>query len=436
MSATVDAQKFSNYFDQCIAINIPGHTFPVEVLHLEEILHKTDYAVSSVTENDDLLSAYLKQKDFIDHKLLVHVIKYVHFNTSKDGAILVFLPGYKEIIDQSEHIKDIFDGMHCDDYRLVYLHSNMQEGDAFEHMPSGIRKIILSTNIAETSITIDDVVYVIDVGLVKETAYNTTHCSTCLEATKISKACAKQRTGRAGRTKNGFCYRLYSTEQFQSMADYTSPEIQRIALTEISLKSKMLAPNQAIETFLLQAIDPPPIENLRQSIQLLKEIGALNSNEELTHLGGHLAHMPVDVQLGKVVLYGIFMKCLDPILTVVSAMSIGNPFKLPTDVESRVKINKARKEYAYTALSDHQMLIDIYNEWNSSDNCYQFCRRKGISHISMEAIRSTRTLLKHYINRYTVFESDLNHNSMKFEVVKACIIAGSQRRCFFFNFLF
>lgn len=446
MSATADVIKFSEYFDQCAEIKIPGHTFEVEIFHLREILQKTNYlAVADIpNQNQDPLSAYIQaQEKLIDHNLLVHVIIYIHLHSAKNEAILVFLPGYKEIIEQNQMIETQFETMHWDDYKLILLHSKLEDdGSVFKDMPAGQRKIILATNIAETSITINDVVHVIDVGLVKHQSFDPTCGSLCLSPVHISKACATQRAGRAGRTRMGFCYRLYSVEKYESMAEYTMPEIMRIALTEFSLKAKILAPDQPIIGFLQKALDPPPIRNLQESITLLKDINALNSNEEITKLGYHLLHMPVDCQFGKMVLYAIFLKCLDPIITIVSAMSVKDPFVMPTNVESRVNVNKARKDFGYTALSDHQMMIDMYDAWMSSDNRRQFCRQNYISNTSMEMIQSMRILLERYVNQciesgqYPVNKQTLNDNALKFEVVKACIVAGLQRKFFYFSQFF
>lgn len=433
MSATINATKFSEYFDHCIVINIPAQTFEVYVFHLSEILTKTNYAVANSTDGQNELSAERKK---IDNELLVHVIAFIHVNQPKDGAILVFLPGYKEIIDQSDLIKQKFESMQWNDYRVMLLHSNMEDGNVFECMPEGTRKIILSTNIAETSITIDDVVHVIDVGLVKENIYDPSTGSMCLVLTKISKASARQRCGRAGRTRMGFCYRLYSQDEFESFKEYGSPEIKRIALTEISLKAKMLAPNQPIIEFLQQAIDPPPIDNLRQSLQLLEDIGALNSNGEITNLGYQVAHMPVDCQLGKMVLCAIFLKCVDPILTIASALSMKEPFLMTSDVEARNKLNKVRREFAYDALSDHKMLLNIYDAWKSSDNRRKFCSENSISNAIMFQMQGVKTLLeRHIMERHNSDKVHLNSNALKWDVVKACIVAGLNRK-FFSHFLF
>jgi HrpA-like RNA helicase len=140
---------------------------------------------------------------------------------------------------------------------------------------------------------------VVDPGVSKQLNYDSTSESTSLVMTNISQACAKQRSGRAGRVQNGFCYRLYSSEKFKAMKKITKAEITRVSLTQISLKAKKFAEKSSIESFFLNAIQPPPALNIRQSVDLLKKIEALDHSENITTLGKHLASMPVDCQLGK-----------------------------------------------------------------------------------------------------------------------------------------
>ncbi|XP_031634341.1 3'-5' RNA helicase YTHDC2-like isoform X2 [Contarinia nasturtii] len=176
-------------------------------------------------------------QNIIDHNLLFHVIDHIHENTSKNGAILVFLPSYDDICEQHEKLVSVH-GLQDWGYKIFALHSELNdennEGHAhvFDRMENGVRKIILSTNIAETALTIDDVVYVIDAGKAKSLFYDAETKSTILELKSISQACAKQRSGRAGRVQNGFCYRLYSLEQYKMMHKYKPAEIVRVPIAK------------------------------------------------------------------------------------------------------------------------------------------------------------------------------------------------------------
>lgn len=402
----------------------------------------------------------------IDHELLHHVILNIHLEKPTDGSILIFLPGYEDIMTQKEMIETRFQ---VNNYQLFVLHSGVngtnsaEQTRVFDRMPQGIRKIILSTNIAETSLTINDVVsciimhivhcifiesndvffsfsvklstffpkvYVVDSGKVKQLSYDSISESTCLTSTNISQACAKQRAGRAGRIRNGHCYRLYSKEQYETMEKYTLPEILRVPLTEICLNAKMLADNLSIEEFLLRALQPPSVKNIRQSIELLKKINALDEHENITYLGIHLANMPVDCQYGKMILYAILMRCLDPVITIVSALSVKDPFMLPLGTEGE-KINQIKKGFAQDSMSDHQMLLNTYNEWSNQRRKGEFCQENYISSGNMQMIQGVRRLIMGHMKMAQLVAENsarnlrkLNFNSLHWEVVKACLTAG------------
>ncbi|XP_055309912.1 3'-5' RNA helicase YTHDC2-like [Sitodiplosis mosellana] len=354
------------------------------------------------------LNAYNKTNeiDGLDHELLNHVLISIHTMKPIDGSILVFLPGYDDIMVQKDMIETRF---HVTNYRLYVLHSgvngaiNVEQMKVFHRMPSGIRKIILSTNIAETSLTIEDVVYVVDLGKMKQLSYDPFDSSTCLATTNISKACAQQRAGRAGRVRNGFCYRLYSTETFEKLVEHTLPEIQRIALTDICLKAKVMS-DSSIEDFLTKAIHPPSVSNIRESIKLLKKIDALDDQENITCLGQHLVTMPVDCKLGKMLLYAILMRCLDPVVTIVSALSVKEPFALQTKSRKMKNVGKVKEEFAEHSLSDFKMLLNVFEAWFTSEGRAGFSENNGIHHQNLQMIavksRASRSSLSLIISHW------------------------------------
>lgn len=385
---------------------------------------------------DFTLAAYvssLKYPNDIDHQLLFRLIVHLHRETPRIGSILVFLPGIDDIIMQKDMIEMKLDES---DYELFVLHSGVngtnayEQNRVFDEMPPGIRKIILSTNIAETSITINDVVYVIDLGKVKQQTYDAIGSSTCLTSTAISKACAKQRMGRAGRIQNGFCYRLYSLEHHESMEMYTLPEILRVPLTEICLNARMLAnADVSIEQFLSKALQPPLSNNIRQAINLLQQIDALDPNERITHLGVHLANMPVDCQLGKSIMYAVLMQCLDPVITIISAQSVKDPFLLPVG-EDAAAIIAIKKEFSDNSLSDHYMLLNAFNQWrNKKNKGWEFCREKMISGLNMQMIAGVRRLILGHLQMTGIVREDnsnyLNRYADRWDIIKACLTAGS-----------
>lgn len=259
--------------------------------------------------------------------------------------------------------------------------------------------------------------------------------SSCLTTTTISKACATQRTGRAGRVQNGFCYRLYSLDQFEAMNEYAPPEICRVSLAEVCLKVKMLASNVTIEEFLLKAIQSPSKEQIACAINLLKNINALDSHENMTDLGNHLAHMPIDCLLGKAILYALLLRCLDPVLTIVSALSLRDPFLLPIARNSDC-VDKMKKEFSENSLSDHKMLYNTYTAWYSHTNQAKFCADNSISNSNMTMIKGVKTvLMRHlkkmgYITEKSESAQNYNNNALNWPVIKACLTAGLYRKHF------
>lgn len=271
--------------------------------------------------------------------------------------------------------------------------------------------------------------HVIDVGKVKQKEYNAMRQSAGLLLTDISKACAKQRAGRAGRICNGFVYRMYSVQQYEAMSEYTIPEIQRVPLTEICLKAKMLS-GSSIENLLSKALEPPPKENVHQSIALLKRIGALDSTETMTHLGQHLINMPVDCVYGKMILYAMILQCIDPVITIVSTISTRDPFLMPFgDDEESQKIDSVKIHFADKSFSDHKLYLNIYNAWAKASNKSQFSAQNKIHNSTMVNIDLLRNLLKRHLEM-TGFVHDKNHfdelnrNAMNWEITKACLAAG------------
>lgn len=234
-------------------------------------------------------------------------------------------------------------------------------------------------------------VYVIDCGKVKQISYDSLSESTSLTSTWVSKACAKQRMGRAGRTRPGYCFRLYSKQRFDAMEEYTLPELLRIPLTELCLHARIMT-KTTITDYLLKALQPPPTSTINQSIKLLKTIGALSEKEDVTELGYRLVDLPVDVQLGKMLMYSILMKCLDPVLTIVSALSVKDPFVLNFENESPSTLS--RKTLAENSCSDLMVFIKLYQLWMHHKHIgtdYKFCRENNVSNGIMELINGFRS---------------------------------------------
>lgn len=270
----------------------------------------------------------------------------------------------------------------------------------------------------------------VDCGIVKEMSCQLISQATCLAPTIISKACARQRMGRAGRVSDGICYRLYSDTEYNSMIEFSLPEIMKIPLNEVCLTTKMLAGNLSIAEFLGGALDPPSMTQIRDSIDVLKKINALDMSENLTCLGNHLAHLPVDCQLGKTILYSIILQCIDPVVTIVSAMSVHDPFKLPAE-DQEIATEDIKKKFSENSLSDHRVLLNVYEAWVNHTNKSRFCAQSAILNRNMEGIKRVRQFILRHLNiaKYTNDGdwNNLNINSLKWEVVKSCLMAGLYR---------
>jgi HrpA-like RNA helicase len=384
---------------------------------------------------DSLLKTKTNQfvvEESIDHELIVQLVEKIHNETDRNGAILIFLPGFDDIIQLSRLIEERIKY----DTTMFLLHSSMRTADqknVFKPTAHGKRKIILSTNIAESSITIDDVVYVIDSGREKQKSYDAISHASSLRVQWISKASANQRRGRAGRLRDGIVYRIYSRDRFSSMLEVTIPELLRTSLTEICLQTKLLIDEKSkIEDFLRRCIACPSLANIRQSIKYLQKMGALDSEENLTLLGSHLVGMPLEAKYGKMLIYSVILKCLGPILSLVSILTMGDQvFNLPVNPSDRFRCEQWRKSVAGEAYSDHFLMLKIFNHWmnlkqnNQSDK--KFCEENFISSYHIEHVRGIRNQIMSYMQSSGLVKensSELNKNSDKWPVIKAVIAAG------------
>ncbi|CAM2114331.1 3'-5' RNA helicase YTHDC2 isoform X1 [Lepidochelys kempii] len=421
-------------------------------------------------EDRELLKAY--HHSFDDEKVDLDLIMHLLYNICHScdaGAVLIFLPGYDEIVGLRDRI--LFDDKRFADnahrYQVFMLHSNMQTSDqkkVLKTPPPGIRKIasikllfsavlfdsclhfysyykrtlllqILSTNIAETSITVNDVVFVIDSGKMKEKSFDALNCVTMLKMVWISKASAIQRKGRAGRCRPGICFRLFSRLRFQNMLEFQTPELLRMPLQELCLHTKLLAPiNCPIADFLMKAPDPPPSLIVRNAVQMLKTIDAMDTWEDLTELGYHLADLPVEPHLGKMVLCAVVLKCLDPILTIACTLAYRDPFVLPTQASQKRAAMLCRKRFTAGTFSDHMALLRAFQAWQKarSDGWERaFCEKNFLSQATMEIIIGMRTQLLGQLRASGFVRArgggdirDVNTNSENWAVVKGALVAG------------
>ncbi|XP_020082069.1 DExH-box ATP-dependent RNA helicase DExH5, mitochondrial-like [Ananas comosus] len=434
MSATLNAELFSSYFGGAPMIHIPGFTYPVREHFLEDILEKTGYKLTSSNQLDDygqdkfwktqrqlmprkrknqittLVEDALKNSSFESYSSrtrdslaswnpdcmgfnLIEAVLCHICRKERPGAVLVFMTGWDDISCVRDQLKA--HPLLGDPNRVLLLtcHGSMATSEQkliFEKPPPNVRKIVLATNMAEASITINDIVFVVDCGKAKETTYDALNNTPCLLPSWVSKASARQRRGRAGRVQPGECYHLYPRCVYDAFADYQLPELLRTPLNSLCLQIKSLQLG-SIGEFLSAALQPPKPLAVQNAVEFLKMIGALDENENLTNLGRYLSMLPVDPKLGKMLIMGAVFRCLDPILTVVSGLSVRDPFLLPQDKKDLAGTAKSR--FSAKDYSDHMALVRAYEGWKTAEregSSYEYCWRNFLSAQTLQAIHSLR----------------------------------------------
>lgn len=423
-----------------------------ETASLLQSMEEQARSISEVSMCTVRLSQYQLRvdPDEVDLELVCQVVMYICRATplqgkDADGAILVFLPGWDEIL----RLKDLLCLFHSQSpFKLLVLplHSMVspdEQRKAFKRPPKGIRKVVLSTNIAETSITIDDIVYVINSGRLKEKSYDPFTGVSTLQSQWHSRASEKQRRGRAGRCRPGQCYNLYSRSRNESFSEFALPELKRSPLDELALQVKLLQQGAlaesitisrgmgGIEAFLQMAIEPPVSQAVTAAVQLLIDIGALTSNEELTFLGRHLANLPLPPQVGKMLLFAVLFKCLDPVLTLACGTAYRDPFVVPTDARERQQAADTRKKLGNIGggFSDHLVLIAAYEGWLAARKHgqeHRYCKTHYLSPGTMQVIDGMRRqLLSELKSTGMVGDlTDASTNAHNREIVRNVISAG------------
>uniref|UniRef100_A0A2P2LDZ3 RNA helicase n=2 Tax=Rhizophora mucronata TaxID=61149 RepID=A0A2P2LDZ3_RHIMU len=402
-----------------------------------EIIKKhVDSALSKSMKQQQLLDKYLTTIDpeFIDVVLIEQLIKKICVD-SEDGAILVFLPGWDDINRTRERLlaNPFFKGP--SKFVIISLHSmvpSVEQKKVFKRPPEGCRKIILSTNIAETAVTIDDIVYVIDSGRMKEKSYDPYDNVSTLQSSWVSKASAKQREGRAGRCQPGICYHLYSKLRATSLPDFQVPQIRRMPIEELCLQVKLLEPLCNIESFLWKTLDPPVSESIQNAILALRDIGALSPDEKLTEYGEKLGCLPIHPLTSKMIFFAILMSCLDPALTLACASDYRDPFTLPLLPNDKKKATAAKLELAslYGGHSDQLAVVAAFDCWKKAKESGQeawFCSKYFVSSSTMNMLHGMRNQLRAELTRNGYISEDIlscNVNAHDPGILHTILVAG------------
>jgi ATP-dependent helicase HrpA len=361
-SATIDTQAFSAAFGGAPIIEVSGRMFPVEVRYAP-LEHFTE-------EHEDDIGFIEAAARSVEDALI----------ETSDGDILVFMPTERDIRDA----RDVLEGSLGPSFEVLPLYGRMAGADQQRvFSPGAKRRVVIATNVAETSLTIPRIAVVIDTGLARISRYNARTRTKRLPIEAVSQSSANQRAGRAGRVRAGICVRLYSEEDFLKRPEFTQPEIQRANLAEVILRMKAFRMGE-IETF--PFIEPPQSAAIRGGYVLLHELGALDDTEQLTPLGKELARLPVDPSIGRMLLEARDAGVLPEVLVIASGLSIPDPRERPE--EAKEKAAAAHRAFAVPH-SDFLTLLKIWKAMPDSDGrgsrnaLRKFCRQNFLSFLRM-----------------------------------------------------
>ncbi|XP_033212853.1 ATP-dependent RNA helicase DHX8 [Belonocnema kinseyi] len=395
-SATLDAVKFSQYFFEAPIFTIPGRTFEVEIMYTREA-----------------------ETDYLDASLIT--VMQIHLR-EPPGDILLFLTGQEEIDTACEILYERMKSLGKDVPELIILPvysalpSEMQTR-IFEPAPPGSRKVVIATNIAETSLTIDGIYYVVDPGFVKQKVYNSKTGMDSLNVTPISQAAAKQRAGRAGRTGPGKCYRLYTERAYRDeMLPTPVPEIQRTNLATTVLQLKTMGINDLLN---FDFMDAPPVESLIMALESLHSLSALDNEGLLTRLGRRMAEFPLEPNLSKMLIMSVNLQCSEEILTIVSMLSVQNVFYRPKDKQAVADQKKAKFNQAE---GDHLTLLAVYNSWKRNNFSNSWCYENFVQIRTLKRAQDVRKQLLGIMDRHKLdVVSAGQHNTVR---VQKAICSG------------
>ncbi|KAJ6575250.1 P-loop containing nucleoside triphosphate hydrolase protein [Mycena capillaripes] len=449
MSATVDAEKISEFFGNCPTLHVPGRTFPVDVHYLEDAIQYTQWEITEtspyarrlhdkfyrtknrtdwsediaagdededgpVQENVKLEKRYsakttatinLLDERLVPYELIVRLLERICFKDTEYGrysaAILIFMPGMGEI----RRLNDILTehpAFGDNSFRIYPLHSTLSsenQGAVFDIPPPNIRKIVIATNIAETGITIPDITCVIDSGKHREMRFDEKRQISRLVETFVARSNAAQRRGRAGRVQRGLCFHLFTKLRHDTLlAEHPLPEMMRLSLSDLALRIKIMKVKlgTSIEDVLSRALDPPVSINVQRAIAMLVEVGALTPSEEITPMGCLLSKLPTDVHLGKFLLTATLFRCLDPALTIAAALNSKSPFVSPFGHEQEAD----RAKIAFrTENSDFLTIHNAFASWRRANPSFarEFCRINYLSHQNLQQIEELRQQFLGYL---------------------------------------
>jgi len=405
MSATLDAEQFQKFFDNAPLMKIPGRMYSVEIYYTPE-----------------------PERDYLE--AAIRTVVQIHL-CEGPGDILLFLTGEEEIEDACKKImKEVANvGQEVGELRALPLYStlppNLQQkifepapGPRFPDGPPG-RKCVVATNIAETSLTINGIVYVIDPGFAKQKVYNPRIRVESLLVSPISRASAQQRAGRAGRTQPGKAFRLYTEKAFNELQPQTYPEILRSNLGMVVLQLKKLGIDDLVH---FDFMDPPAPETLMRALELLNYLEALDDEGNLTEIGSMMAEFPLDPQLSKLLIASPRFNCSNEILTIVSMLSVPNVFVRPKEAQQQADESKSKFSHID---GDHLSLLNVYHAYQQHSGDQTWCYENFINHRSLKAASNVRLQLSRIMQRFNLELKSTEFSSSQYYVnIRRALLVG------------
>ncbi|CAE8599003.1 unnamed protein product, partial [Polarella glacialis] len=400
MSATLEAEKFQDYWSGAPLLRVPGRMFPVETFFT--LRPEKDYVAAAVE-----VCCMINQQE-------------------PPGDILCFLCGEEEIETACFEIETRAGESGCSTMVLP-LYSSLpmnQQRRVFPPAPEGTRKIIIATNIAETSLTIDGVVYVVDPGLFKQMLYNPrTHVESLL-VSPISRASAQQRAGRAGRTRPGKCFRLYTPETFEKeLPESTYPEIIRSNLSSVVISLKKLGVDDLVH---FDFMEPPSPESMMRALEMLHFLGAIDDEGDLTDAGKAMADFPVDPHLSKTIVAACSRGCVSEVLAIIAMLSVPPPFSRPRHAQKAA--DRAHRNFA-SGYGDHLSLLTAYSQYSNNGSKADYCHEHFLSERNMKQAENVRRQLAGIVRSRGLEKESTEKNGMITTNVRKSFIEGFFMQC-------
>ncbi|EIW86950.1 P-loop containing nucleoside triphosphate hydrolase protein [Coniophora puteana RWD-64-598 SS2] len=394
-SATLDAEKFSKYFFGCPIFTIPGRAYPVEILYTKE-----------------------PESDYLDASLIT--VMQIHLS-EPPGDVLLFLTGQEEIDTACEILYERMKalGPKVPELIILPIYSALPsevQSRVFEPTPPGARKVVIATNVAETSLTIPGIYYVIDPGFSKQNAYDPRLGMDSLVVMPISQAQARQRSGRAGRTGPGKCYRLYTEAAYRNeMLPTSIPDIQRTNLAHTILLLKAMGVNDLLS---FDFMDPPPAQTMLTALESLYALSALDDEGLLTRLGRKMADFPMEPSSAKMLIASVELGCSEEMLSIVAMLSVQTVFYRPKEKQGQADAKKAK---FHQPEGDHLTLLTVYNGWKGANFSNPWCYENFIQARSMRRAQDVRKQLVGIMDRY---KHDIVSSGKDYNKVRKAICSG------------